>query len=437
MTASSERTEEPEGLDSYETEALGQRRLGTVIAQTYRLERCVGAGASSHVFEATHLRLQRKFAVKVLRAELDCERAALRFRREATAIARLRCEHVVSVVDCGELEDRTPYLVMELLEGEDLRRLLSHSAPLPARRAVALALEACRGLGEVHRAGLVHRDLKPENLFIARRSTGQDWCKILDFGVARMDAGTGTAHGALIGTVRYMAPEQLLDSSALGPEADIYALGAILFECLTGRPLVGGASVQESMYRIINASPRELMGATELPAPLERVIAACLEKSPNRRPASAAELAERLVEAMAPQRETDVTLAEYDAESAPGRELPPLRRSPRVLATLALVIFSAGALAGWQVAPRSVAQRAASAGAASPVPKPSAAPSPALAAVTSAAPSLASSATSPLVDVVKRGSPPTKRSSSPAPATPRSPSAGPLDRFDQVNPYGD
>lgn len=444
MTAAIGLHDEPEGHDSHETATFGHHLQGTVLAGTYRLGRCIGAGGSSHVFEAEHLRLGRKFAVKVLRAELDGKRAAARFRREAVAIARLRSEHVVSVIDCGELDEHTPYLVMELLEGEDLRRLLAHAAPLPARRAVHLAIEACCGLSEVHQAGLVHRDLKPENLFITRRSTGKDWCKILDFGVAKMEASIGTAHGAIVGTVRYMAPEQLGDSSAIGPATDIHAIGAILFECLTGRPLVRGASVQEAMFQIINASPRQLLAGAELPDRLERVIATCLEKSPASRPASAAELAQLLAATVeTPVSLTDSTLADADDDrTRRGAPRPPRQRS-WTLACGALSTTLVGVFLGWQVSPRNVAEGA-PAPASTPAdsdtllprasgallqeqPSADSTPAPPAShlAVTSAAPSPAKPASAS----------PKRRAR--GPTAPPADAMGPLERFDRANPYGD
>jgi serine/threonine-protein kinase len=144
------------------------------------------------------------------------------------------------------------------LRGEDLRGLLERAAPLPIPREVNLVRDACMGIAAVHRAGLVHRDLKPGNLFVTRRASGEDWCKVLDFGVAKMDASSSTAEGALIGTAKYMAPEQLKDGASAGPAADIYALGAILYECLCGTPPHTGMSAQELMFKIMNEAPEWL-----------------------------------------------------------------------------------------------------------------------------------------------------------------------------------
>jgi serine/threonine-protein kinase len=261
-------------------------RVGSVIGGTYRIKRPIGAGGSGQVFEVEHLRLGKRFALKLLRTELDpSKRMAQRFRREARAIAPLRSEHVVSVIDCGELDDHTPYLVMELLDGEDLRSLLAREGILPFRRAVALMAEACYALGEVHAAGLVHRDLKPENLFVSRRSNGEDWCKVLDFGVAKMDSTLSTAPGVLVGTVRYMAPEQLRDPTAVNATTDVYGLGAVLYERLAGVPPFDGENIHEVMYLVINREPRPLSELNpSLPQALVELVHGCLAKDQAERP---------------------------------------------------------------------------------------------------------------------------------------------------------
>lgn len=297
------------------------RLIGALVAGTYRLTRHIGSGGSSHVFEAEHVRLGKVFAVKLLRPELDPNRrTAQRFRREARAMARLNNEHIVSVVDCGELDDGTPYLVMELLEGEDLRSLLNREGSLPARRAVPLIIEACRGLSEVHGAGLVHRDLKPENLFITRRSTGEDWCKVLDFGVAKMEASLATAQGAIVGTLRYMAPEQLAASSSVEPSTDIYALGAILYECLCGEPAHPGNTAQEVMYSVMNRdAPDATLRAAKIPSALVGAVMQCLSKQKHLRPTGAGELVALLSRqvAVTPTRAAFATASE-DGVSSPG-----------------------------------------------------------------------------------------------------------------------
>jgi serine/threonine-protein kinase len=346
-----------------------------LVGGTYRIIRHIGSGGSSHVFEAEHVRLGKPFALKLLRPELDPNRqTAQRFRREARAIARLRSEFIVDVVDCGELEDQTPYLVMDLLEGEDLRRLLERSGSLSARRAVPIIMEACRALAEVHGAGLVHRDLKPENLFITRRSSGEDWCKVLDFGVAKMDASLTTNQGALVGTIRYMAPEQLAEGAQVSPATDIYALGAILYECLSGRPVHGGDSIQQAMFNVLNTLPLPL---ADVPPALDALLARVLSKNPLERPQDALELEASLRGIVIPSRATP-TLTTIDEST-----LLPARPSKRRwgLPLTAVLAAALGALGGaglvpWcsRSSPRASVGRAPSDGGQSPARRPEVAP---------------------------------------------------------------
>jgi len=428
------------------------QRIGAVIAGSYRLTRHIGSGGSSHVFEADHLRLGKSFAVKLLRPELDPNRrTAQRFRREARAIARLKSEHIVSVVDCGELDDGTPYLVMELLEGEDLRSLLNREGSLPARRAVALIVEACRGLSEVHAAGLVHRDLKPENLFITKRSTGEDWCKVLDFGVAKMEASSSTAQGAIIGTLRYMAPEQLEASSLVSQTTDVYALGAILYECLCGQPAHPGNTAQEVMYSVMNRSaPAAPLQAASVPVPLVEAVMSCLAKRPQLRPRAIAELAETLSRSVAlVMNDTSPTLNEDDSVARSRRSAPqapvsryiPWTASAAALAVAVLIGWAGGATtashapsAKLATALRGAAGSAASASSSS-VP-PTIAPAAAMPAKTVSAGPATSPISTRMSDTRNRPVPkPTVARSSPTDSA--QPPHVAVGRFDPANPYGE
>ena len=335
-----------------ETRSVVDARIGQIVGGTYRITRHIGSGGSSHVFSAEHVRLGKAFAVKLLRTELDSSRrAAQRFRREAKAIARLKSEHIVSVIDCGELEDQTPYLVMELLEGEDLRSLLKREGSLPAGRAVEIVIEACRGLTVVHEAGLVHRDLKPENLFITRRASGEDWCKVLDFGVAKMEASLSTAQGAIIGTVRYMAPEQLSDVAAVGPATDVYALGAVLYECLSGRSAQSGETVQEVMFCVMHKQSESLsVSCPALPEALVTLVSRCLAKRPSERIPTPAKLAALLADSLRGERAARLNLTLPEDESVPVVQAAQPARP--WLAGGALVLAAlAGAAVSWSARP--------------------------------------------------------------------------------------
>jgi serine/threonine-protein kinase len=249
------------------------------------------------VYEVVHQELGRHFALKLLRAELasDTDTVA-RFHREPRAVAKLVSEHIVSIVDCGELSCGTPYFVMERLYGRDLRRLLKEEGSLPAARVAHLAVDACRGLSCAHCEGLVHRDLKPENLFLTARDDGRELCKLLDFGVVKSARDNTTGAGGLLGTPRYMAPEQLGLDVPVSPQTDLFALGVIMYECLTGRAPFEGDSVERVLFKIMaeRETPiHELL--PELPAGLSALVTRALSKKPEGRPESALAFAEALV----------------------------------------------------------------------------------------------------------------------------------------------
>ena len=339
----------PDGAD---VRCIVDGRIGQIVGDTYRISRHIGSGGNSHVFAAEHLRLGKSFAVKLLRTELHGSgRAVQRFRREARVVARLQSEHIVSVIDCGVLADQTPYLVMDLLQGEDLRSLLGREGLLPARRAVQIVIEACRGLTVVHEAGLVHRDLKPENLFITRRANGEDWCKVLDFGIAKMEASLSTGQGTIVGTARYMAPEQLSDVASVGPATDLYALGAVLYECLSGSPAQQGETLEELMFGVMNKEPRALsLVRPALPEALVTVVARCLAKRPSDRIETAAQLSTLLLGALAGER-SGSSLTIQEADSVPTRPSASLVRQPWVAGAALLAAAFAGAAVSWSAKP--------------------------------------------------------------------------------------
>jgi eukaryotic-like serine/threonine-protein kinase len=304
---------------------------GSVVAGTYRVGARLGSGGMGDVFEAEHVRLGRTVAVKFLRTDgLTEPRAARRFRQEAKRLAAVQSDNVVSVYDCGELEGGTPYLVMERLYGEDLRVLLRRNRTLPIRRAVRLMIDTCHGLAAIHAAGLVHRDLKPSNLFVVPTRSGGERCKILDFGVAKASASDGTRPGVLLGTLRYMAPEQLEDAASVGPAADLYAVGAILYECLAGVPAHSGDTAQEIMFDMLHRTRRPLSDFCVVPAELERILRAALSREQNQRFHSAEQLASALAPFgavdHAPSRGADLS-SDTVVDAMDSRVLPRPRRS--------------------------------------------------------------------------------------------------------------
>jgi serine/threonine protein kinase len=252
----------------------------------YELGPQIGAGGMGRVYRARDPRLERDVAIKLLPDDVrdDAERIA-RFEREARTVAALGHPNVMVVHDVGRHEG-IPFLVCELLEGETLRDRIAAGA-LPWRKAVEIARQIAMALAAAHRAGVVHRDVKPSNVFITRDGV----VKLLDFGIARstveLPTGESTITGAVIGTAGYMAPEQVRGESA-DARADIFALGAVLFEMLAGKKAFGGATDIERGAAILREEPAGL--PARVPAPVARIVMRCLEKSVDERIASARDL---------------------------------------------------------------------------------------------------------------------------------------------------
>jgi serine/threonine-protein kinase len=277
------------------------KRLGSDIGGKYRIVRFLAEGGMGAVYEAFHVVVKRRFAVKFLRADLSQRRdALLRFQREAAAAGALESENIAAVVDFGIAEDGAPYIVMEYLVGCDLAGLIGSEGPLPIQRATDIVLQACFGIKEAHAASVVHRDLKPENLFLCRRSDSSDLVKILDFGIAKLQASNAghavTGTGGIVGTPSYMSPEQASGSSLIDERTDVYALGVILYQLLSGRTPHPGDSYNAVIYHITTqpALPLTCEGR-ELPEGLIKVVERTMARSPLDRPASAEELSQLLV----------------------------------------------------------------------------------------------------------------------------------------------
>jgi eukaryotic-like serine/threonine-protein kinase len=269
---------------------------GTVILGKYRVDHVLGSGGMGMVVAATHLQLQERVAVKFLLAEvLGSHEVAQRFVREAQAAGRLKGEHIARVIDVGVLPGDVPYMVMEYLDGEDLETIIAKRGPLAPAQAVDHVLQACEGLAEAHALGIIHRDVKPANLFVARRPDGSPLFKVLDFGISKVPVGTDAAFTrtlAAIGTPSYMSPEQMRSAREVDARTDIWALGVVLHECLSGRrpfeaETFGGLCLKVAM----DPAPRlSIAGARGL----DGVIARCLEKAPDDRFATVADLAAAL-----------------------------------------------------------------------------------------------------------------------------------------------
>ena len=281
------------------------RRLGS-----YQLVERLGEGGMGEVWRAEHALLARPAAIKLVRSGALGETAGAdellqRFEQEAQATASLRSPHTVHLYDFGRSDDGAFYIVMELLEGMTLESLVEQFGPQPASRVAHMLGQVCHSLAEAHEAGLVHRDVKPANLFVCRYGRDDDFVKVLDFGLVKSSVGPVEAGvtnvGMVPGTPAYLAPEALLGQPVDG-RADLYALGCVAYFLLTGTIVFDGATAVAVVAKHISDPPSPPSSRTELPIPeaLERIVLACLAKSPDDRPASAARLAEQLAAADLP-----------------------------------------------------------------------------------------------------------------------------------------
>ena len=266
--------------------------IGDLLAGKYRVERILGSGAMGVVVAARHEQLDTLVALKSMAPEAAAQRDLIqRFLREARAAARLRGEHVARVTDFGTLDSGAPYLVMEYLEGRDLAAVLKDDGPLPIFAAVEYAVQACDALVEAHGAGIVHRDIKPSNLFLTRRPDGSECIKVLDFGISKVDklgrsssARWSTQSRVFLGSPYYMAPEQMHSAREVDARADIWALGATLYELLTGRVPFEAESLIDLAWRVSQHDPlplRVLRG--DAPWELEQLVLRCLAKPREQR----------------------------------------------------------------------------------------------------------------------------------------------------------
>ncbi|HEY3253497.1 MAG TPA: protein kinase, partial [Polyangiaceae bacterium] len=281
---------------------------GQVLAGKYRIERVLGRGGMGLVVAATHLQLGERVALKFLLPEaLGNAEAVSRFEREARAAVRIKSEHVARVSDVGTLDNGAPYMVMEYLQGVDLSVWLAHRGVLPIEQAVEFVLQACEAIAEAHTLGIVHRDLKPANLFVIERPDGVLAVKVLDFGISKTTglshaAASMTKTSAALGSPLYMSPEQMQSAKDVDARGDIWALGVVLYELVSGRTPFPGETLTELVLKVVTAPPVPFAALNaQIPAGLEAVIFKCLEKDRAARYASVAELAGALLE-FAPRR---------------------------------------------------------------------------------------------------------------------------------------
>jgi serine/threonine-protein kinase len=285
-------------------DVMGRVRPGTLLQETYCIERLLGTGGMGEVYEATHRRLSGRYAIKVLLRDLALRPDALaRFRREAEITSALHHPNIVQVIDFNLLEDGSPYLVMEFLEGVDLATRLEQG-PLSLSATLAVVKQIAAGLAAAHGRGIVHRDLKPQNIFLVRveGEDREEVAKVLDFGISKMKSASKsvTLDAAVLGTPQYMSPEQALGRiEEIDHATDQFALGAITYEMLTGRQAFVGDDPLAVMYRVVNEAPDPMGGkdGARGPTALEAILRKAMSKKKRDRYATVSEFARALAAA--------------------------------------------------------------------------------------------------------------------------------------------
>jgi serine/threonine-protein kinase len=325
---------------------------GDVIAGKYRVERQLAVGGMGVVYACTDTLLDRAVALKVIHPDIaEDESIRERFLLEARTLARLANPHVTRVFECGYARSSQPYIVMEFLQGTDLYSVLKSRGPLTSERTVRLSVQVCRGLRDAHAHGIVHRDLKPENLFVTHTQSGAELVKILDFGISKQSRLAGrrtlTNPSMNVGSPHYMAPEQVRSPSTVDGRADIWSLGVVMYEVLTGHVPFEGSTLPELCQAVLT-DPIPSLGERVAPE-LAAIVHRCLERDLTKRYPNVDEL-ERDLRALVPKRKdpptvvtpaTTVTPFPMEKSILP----PPPPRTPgrgqRVLVSLALTVGTA------------------------------------------------------------------------------------------------
>jgi serine/threonine-protein kinase len=311
----------------------GVPSAGELVADKYEVEHVLGSGGMGVVVAARHVQLGRRVAIKFLRGyAADDPNATERFLREARAAVVLTSQHATKVLDVGTTQAGEPYIVMEYLAGMDLTELLRQRGRLGVEDTVDIVLQACEAIAEAHAHGIVHRDLKPPNLFVTTDSDGRRLIKVLDFGISKSVGDQAnpnlTASGSLVGSPAYMSPEQVRAPKSVDTRTDVWALGVILYELLTGKSPFSADTLGETLARIVTETPlsiRELRA--DVPEGLDTVVRRCLRREPERRVQSVAELASMLQPFAAPESEALVRRIQRIGSSAPYEAAPVAERA--------------------------------------------------------------------------------------------------------------
>jgi eukaryotic-like serine/threonine-protein kinase len=265
-----------------------QTWLGKIVDGRYRVLEVIGRGGMGVVYRVEHLRMGKIAAMKVLHRDLAQDPdVVVRFEHEAAAISKLHHPHTVQVFDFGTAQGAL-YLIMEYVRGRDLARIIERDGPLPWARAAPLLAQICGALSEAHELGIVHRDLKPENVLITRSTAGRDYAKVLDFGLAKLDQRNApkreTERQAIVGTPYFMAPEQIRGDE-VGPQADVYSLGCVMYECLVGDPPFADRQGMQILWAHLQDEPPDpCEKRPEVPKDVSWAVLRGLEKEAGKRP---------------------------------------------------------------------------------------------------------------------------------------------------------
>ena len=334
-------------------------RVGQVLSGRYELLELLGHGGMGAVYKAKHLEMDRLVAVKMLLPDVaDDPEMHKRFLREAKASAKIIHPNVVQLIDFGQGDEAETYIVMEFLDGIGLDKVIEDYGFVQVNRAVHIFAQICDGVHKAHSKGIVHRDLKPSNIMLVNEEGETDFVKVVDFGLAKALDPTEetqklTSTGEIFGSPIYMSPEQCLGQQ-LDPRSDVYALGVLMYECLTGRVPFLGIVVAETIARQMTEQPKpfaEILPGVDLKIPhsLEAVVMKALSKKPHERQSSMLELKEEILEAMLPKnasakkaivsRPKPVTNLGYDSEKG---EAPLVVSKNLLLAALAFVVVLIG-----------------------------------------------------------------------------------------------
>jgi serine/threonine protein kinase len=359
----------------------GQANLvGEILGETYKLERLLGEGGMGVVYEASHLRLRRRFAIKVLYPEVAANAEAMaRFQQEALITSELGHKNIVEVIDFNHTDAGVPYIVMELLEGEDLEALLEREQRLDPSLTAEILRQVASALQSAHGHGIVHRDLKPSNIFLCQRSAEDTdphdsavWIKVVDFGISKVLGASSslTKTRFTMGTPGYMSPEQAEGrSKEVDARTDIFSLGAILYEMLSGRPPFEGESIPTVLYKVVHQEPAPLRDFPDLPSGLEPVLARAMAKAQADRFEDMTSFAQAFEQALARAQAAQPGAPAPQAGPSTGLDptmfakpvdLTPTSAAAKLLPTVAAPVQGGGAAASarrlWQQARSTVVQ---------------------------------------------------------------------------------